>query len=114
MSDYVEKIPEEAVEYGCDYRTIIETCDNIIAEQMIRNVRGEKLKRSDIYMIPDFPITEEKREEWRIYRQQLRDLPATVTDYNGFRLYELIGTHSDCITTNIDREGFSWPTEPSP
>ena len=51
MSDYVEKIPEEAVEYGCDYRTIIETCDNIIAEQMI----GKDIRvNNEFYVCPVF------------------------------------------------------------
>ena len=113
MSDYVETIPLEVTELGCDYRTIFKTCDITLAEQMLRNIRTEKLKKSDIYVLPDFPITEEKREEWIIYRQTLRDLPNTITDYNGFRLYQLIGCPSDCISSNIDREGFSWPAPPS-
>jgi hypothetical protein len=27
-------------------------------------------------------MSEEKREEWRVYRQALRDLPETVTNHN--------------------------------
>ena len=27
-------------------------------------------------------LSDEKKEEWRVYRQALRDLPENVTDYN--------------------------------
>lgn len=41
-----------------------------------RAVRDQKLIETDKYMIVDFPITEECKEEMIIYRQALRDLPA--------------------------------------
>lgn len=44
-------------------------------EQGIRNRRDYYLKKSDRYMTLDFPITEEKRDQWRQYRQALRDIP---------------------------------------
>lgn len=42
--------------------------------QGIRNRRNYKLKESDMYALPDFPITQEKRNEWLSYRQALRDI----------------------------------------
>jgi hypothetical protein len=33
-------------------------------------------------MMPDYPITETERQQWREYRQQLRDFPAVVTKEN--------------------------------
>jgi hypothetical protein len=114
MTDYVETTPLEVIECGCTYRTLFINCESEVGEMMLRNIRDEKLKRSDIYMTPDYPITEEKREEWRTYRQQLRDLPSTITDFSGFRVYQLLECPSEYITSNIDREGFSWPTPPSP
>lgn len=41
-----------------------------------RMERDRKLAETDKYMILDFPITEECKEEMIIYRQALRDLPA--------------------------------------
>lgn len=42
----------------------------------VRTRRDAELERSDIYMLPDFPITELVREQWRQYRQDLRDIPS--------------------------------------
>lgn len=39
----------------------------------VRAVRNGYLTETDKYMIADFPITEEKRERYRTYRQYLRD-----------------------------------------
>jgi hypothetical protein len=36
--------------------------------------RDDLLKKSDFVMLFDYPISEEKREQWKIYRQELRDL----------------------------------------
>lgn len=42
----------------------------------VRNERNRMLTASDWTQIPDAPITEAKREEYRVYRQELRDLSA--------------------------------------
>lgn len=46
------------------------------AEQKVRNMRNFRLKQSDKYAYPDYPLTPEKRIEWTEYRQQLRDIPT--------------------------------------
>lgn len=48
-------------------------------EQKIRNIRNFKLKQSDKYAIPDFPIVPEKKQEWSDYRQALRDITSQST-----------------------------------
>ena len=40
----------------------------------VRTVRNAKLVDSDYTQLPDVTITPERVEEWRIYRQQLRDI----------------------------------------
>ena len=40
-----------------------------------RSERDAMLKSTDVYMLPDFPISDEKRELYKQYRQYLRDLP---------------------------------------
>lgn len=39
----------------------------------VRAVRNQYLAETDLYMIADFPITEEEREAYKAYRQYLRD-----------------------------------------
>lgn len=40
----------------------------------IRNERDRLLASTDKYMTIDFPISDEKRAEWKTYRQALRDI----------------------------------------
>lgn len=46
----------------------------------LRAMRDQKLQRCDWTQLPDVSLTPEKVEEWRTYRQQLRDYMGTVTD----------------------------------
>ncbi len=42
--------------------------------QNIRNQRNFFLQKSDWTQLPDSPLSEEKKEDWRFYRQSLRDI----------------------------------------
>ena len=53
----------------------------------------ELLRRTDWTQLPDSPLTDSKKTEWRTYRQALRDLP----------------THSNWP----ELDGTEWPTPPS-
>ena len=47
-------------------------------EEKANDVRAErdfKLTATDIKMLPDYPIDEEARQEYKDYRQYLRDIP---------------------------------------
>lgn len=44
-------------------------------ERDIRYHRDNKLRATDVYMLPDFPISEEQKAELLEYRQALRDMP---------------------------------------
>lgn len=48
--------------------------------EQIRTGRDKKLRRSDWTQFPDAQaaMTPERVEEWRVYRQALRDLPASA------------------------------------
>jgi hypothetical protein len=50
------------------------------ALQVARTKRGNLLKLSD--WVETSALSDEKKEEWRVYRQALRDLPESVTDHN--------------------------------
>ena len=41
-----------------------------------RSERDAMLRATDVYMLSDFPISDEERELYKQYRQYLRDLPT--------------------------------------
>lgn len=45
------------------------------ALEKFRMTRNSKLGASDWTQLPDSPLTPAQAAEWRVYRQQLRDLP---------------------------------------
>ena len=48
--------------------------------QELRIIRNSKLGESDWSQMPDSPLSEEKKNEWKEYRQELRDLPESITN----------------------------------
>jgi hypothetical protein len=42
-----------------------------------KGARSELLAQSDWTQSPDSPLTDEKKTEWKVYRQALRDIPST-------------------------------------
>ena len=70
--------------------------DGAEAMKLLREERNRRIKETDWRALSDLTIS----DEWRTYRQALRDLPSTSTptlDSN----YEL------------DMSSVTWPTEPS-
>lgn len=58
-----------------------------LLEARLRGVRRRRdalLDKSDKAMVPDRPMSEERREAWRAYRQALRDLPEQVIADNMY------------------------------
>lgn len=54
----------------------------LIKLESLRNFRNQLLKDSDWIVLPDSPVSEEKKQEWVVYRQYLRDLPENI-DLSG-------------------------------
>ena len=54
---------------------VLKTDEKAIEQQkeQVREVRNGYLQATDLYMIADFPITEEERNQYKAYRQYLRD-----------------------------------------
>lgn len=50
---------------------------DVLAEE-IRTQRDSLLAKTDKYMLPDYPIIDEEREQYKAYRQYLRDLPESA------------------------------------
>ncbi len=51
---------------------------NIELFKVLREQRNKKLTESDFMMLSDYP--KEDIEEWKVYRQALRDLPSVTED----------------------------------
>ena len=62
--------------------------------QIMRNQRNKKLSRSDWRMHSDYPNNDQ--EEWKTYRQELRDMTSQTPRWND-----------DGILVGIE-----WPTDP--
>ena len=78
----------------------IEAARNHEAE--VRGTRNGLLSSSDWTRLDDNGIAADKKVEWATYRQELRDLPATVTAASiAFKALADDPNHS------------SWPTKPS-
>ena len=71
-----------------------------IAPWLLRKKRDQLLLESDIKALPDSPMTDSKRDEWKTYRQALRDLPANCTPKINNQ-------------EQLDESSFTWPTKPS-
>lgn len=54
----------------------------ILKLESLRNFRNQLLKDSDWIVLPDSPVSQEKKQEWIVYRQYLRDLPESI-DLSG-------------------------------
>tara|TARA_A100001515_G_scaffold142962_1_gene142924 strand:- start:47 stop:277 length:231 start_codon:yes stop_codon:yes gene_type:complete len=59
--------------------------------EALRFMRNMLLRDSDWTQFSDSPLSDSKKTEWKTYRQNLRDLPAT----------------------EADPENPTWPTKPS-
>jgi hypothetical protein len=49
------------------------------ALDQVRKFRNAQLKASDWTQVPDSPLTDQQKQAWATYRQQLRDFPSTWT-----------------------------------
>jgi hypothetical protein len=62
--------------------TVAPLSNDEINQQRLISLRSERdklLRDSDwTQMVSDIPLTEAKKEAWRVYRQALRDLPETA------------------------------------
>lgn len=71
------------IEFSLDEDAINAQAQKVIDTKwvVLREERDFLLKESDwVVSTPDAPFTQEKIEEWKTYRQALRDLPANTAD----------------------------------
>tara|TARA_R100001591_G_scaffold76761_1_gene84463 strand:+ start:254 stop:472 length:219 start_codon:yes stop_codon:yes gene_type:complete len=65
----------------------------------LREYRNSLLGESDWTVMPDSPLSDSKKTEWKTYRQALRDLPEKANP-------TLDGPH-------LDMSSVTFPTKPS-
>jgi hypothetical protein len=68
--------------------------DQTKLQQEIRTKRSFLLAKTDWTQVADAPISEQRKQDWRVYRQALRDLPQTYANI-------------------ISIDEVQWPTPPS-
>lgn len=50
------------------------------ATNLIRRQRNAKLAQTDWTQLPDVSLSQQQKDQWASYRQQLRDLPDSLPD----------------------------------
>ena len=76
---------QTAIHNRCKVVDGVLTVVGISNEEIMESLRLKRnllLKESDWTQFPDSPLTAEKRAEWSLYRQALRDLPQNVNINN--------------------------------
>jgi hypothetical protein len=48
----------------------------------VKTIRNQYLSESDWTQLIDSPLTEEKKQEWKVYRQALRDITLQTDPFN--------------------------------
>tara|TARA_B100000925_G_scaffold290707_1_gene276547 strand:- start:1295 stop:1681 length:387 start_codon:yes stop_codon:yes gene_type:complete len=77
----------------------IEEINNLQPLKILREERNLLLDKTDKYVVIDYPHpSEEVKQAWLTYRQELRDLPATATPQ---------------LDENENLTNVTWPTPPS-
>jgi hypothetical protein len=77
ITTYNEEVIRRAQE---EADRIAEIEDSIDYWEELRVLRNIKLSESDWTQLSDAPLTEEEVQLWKIYRQELRDLPENIED----------------------------------
>ena len=68
---------------------------------VLRTKRNKLLAESDWTVMPDSPLSAEKQDEWKIYRQELRDIPSK---YSNPPFTE---------KGDLDNTKINWPEQPT-
>lgn len=69
---------EEKLKDAEYYNSLLELAKEEYGQKLadeVRKIRDELLKETDKYLLEDFPISEEQKEKYKIYRNALREIP---------------------------------------
>lgn len=76
--------PGAAIVAGPDGKpqVAVKAIDIETAARLLRDKRDRLLRASDATQLPDFPMEAAQRAAWATYRQALRDLPASIDNFD--------------------------------
>jgi hypothetical protein len=79
----IEGVADDSIHMIVDGQVVDKPVDTEDLLVELRNIRNIILTDTDWTQIPDAPLTDEQKAQYRAYRQALRDLPSkydTITD----------------------------------
>ena len=95
MADTITQYVSDKTECSTEYRALVESS----IWNVVRIDRGKLLAESDWTVMPDSPLSTSKQNEWKTYRQSLRDIPQGSVP--------TIDEQQNIVS------GLTWPTKPS-
>lgn len=77
--ELIQALSYEAIDPDVKLNWVIkENKDRLLQELRIK--RDFLLSKTDYTQSPDSPMTDDEKNQWKIYRQELRDFPSTLSD----------------------------------
>ena len=95
MADTITQYVSDKTECSTEYRALVESS----LWNVVRIDRDKLLAESDWTVMPDSPLSTSKQNEWKTYRQSLRDIPPGSVP--------TIDEQQNIVS------GLTWPTKPS-
>ena len=95
MADTITQYVSDKTECSTEYRALGDSS----IWNVVRMDRDKLLAESDWTVMPDSPLSTSKQNEWKTYRQSLRDIPQGSVP--------TIDEQQNIVS------GLTWPTKPS-
>ena len=73
MADTIKQYVSDKTQCSTEYRALVDSS----IWNVVRIDRDKLLAESDWTVMPDSPLSTSKQNEWKTYRQSLRDIPQT-------------------------------------
>ena len=95
MADTITQYVSDKTQCSIEYRALVDSS----IWNVVRIDRDKLLAESDWTVMPDSPLSTSKQNEWKTYRQSLRDIPQGSVP--------TIDEQQNIVS------GLTWPTKPS-
>ena len=95
MADTIKQYVSDKTQCSTEYRALVDSS----IWNVVRIDRDKLLAESDWTVMPDSPLSTSKQNEWKTYRQSLRDIPQGSIP--------IIDEQQNIVS------GLTWPSKPS-
>ena len=95
MADTITQYVSDKTKCSTEYRALVDSS----IWNVVRMDRDKLLAESDWTVMPDSPLSTSKQNEWKTYRQSLRDIPQGSVP--------TIDEQQNIVS------GLTWPSKPS-